>query len=150
MSYFFNIDWNFLMFFLFFNLRAFVSKIKSHQLLMWFNLVFLSLNRYFWCKSRLFEANSIKGVMIKVSNHPLFDFMFKFFDIFPLRLFLTFTFSIIVFLKNSKRIIVVITVKLLFGIMGSSVLDEIEIFCFTFNILLELIVDLGFFISGNL
>lgn len=150
MSYFFNIDWNFLMFFLFFNLRAFVSKIKSHQLLMWFNLVFLSLNRYFWCKSRLFEANSIKGVMIKVSNHPLFDFMFQFFDILPLRLFLTFTFSIIVFLNNSKRIIVVITVKLLFGIMGSSVLDEIEIFCFTFNILLELIVDLGFFISGNL
>lgn len=151
MSYFFSIDWNFLMFFLFFNLRTFMREIKSHQLLMmWLNLVFLSLNLYFWRKSGLFEANSVDSVVIKVPNHPLFDFVFKLFDIFPLRLFLTFTFRIIMFLKDSKRIIVVITVELFFGIMGSSVLDEIEVFCFTFNILLELIVDLGLFIPSNL
>lgn len=128
-----------------------MRQIKSQKLLMLrFNLVFLTLNGNLWCKSGLFETNSVESVMIKVSNHPLLDFMFELFDIFPLRLFFTFTFSIIVLLENSKRIIVVITVKLLFWIVGSCVLDEIEIFCLTFDILLELLINLGLLITSYL
>lgn len=128
-----------------------MRQIKSQKLLMLrFILVFLVLNGNLCCKPGLFETNSVEGVVIKVSNHPFLDFMLEFFDIFPLRLFFTFTFSIIVFLEDSQRIIVVITVKLFFEIMASGILDEIEIFCLTFDILLELFVNLSLFITSNL
>jgi len=98
-----NVDWDFFIFFFFLNLRSFMRQIKSQKLLMLrFVLVFLVLNGNLWCKPGLFETNSVEGVVIKISNHPFLDFMFELFDIFPLRLFFTFTFSIIVFLEDSK------------------------------------------------
>lgn len=151
MSDFLSVDRDFLSFFFFFDLRHFSWKIKSYKMLMlWFILVFLTLYGDSRSKPRFLETDSVESIMIKVSDHPFFDFMFKFLDIFLFRLFFSFTFSIIMFFKDSQRIIVIITVKLFFGVMSSCVLYKIEILCFTFDILLKLFINLSFFVTGYL